>query len=107
MMTVGEDTLIDVVMINPAGGAVVLGSGDFLQLSARTLRTPTRQIFTARSASIAGGRHRITIAAGSTKALEPQRGEFDLWMVKGGVHTTLIPLSEFELAPGALGNNYT
>lgn len=107
-MTAGEDTRIDVKLINPVGGRVILGAGDFLQLTARTSRTPQRQILTKRStADGVGGDHQITIAADDTRNQEPQRGEFDLWMVKGAGRTTLIPLSEFELAPSALGKNYT
>lgn len=105
-MAVGDETTVEISLVSPQGGAVLLGVGDFLQLDLRTVSRPQRQILTARSAASSGGRQRISIAADATKNLLAQRGEFDLWMVRGGVRTQLIPLSEFSLAPSALGVNY-
>lgn len=105
-MTIGEDTLIDIRLINPVGGEVLLSGGDFVVINARTSRIPNRQIFTKRSTPIADGLYRITVAADDTKNQEPQPGEFDLWLVKGSGRAMLIPLSELELAPSALGKNY-
>lgn len=105
---VGEDTTIEISLINPVGGVVLLGSGDFLVLNARTLCVPTRQLFAARSVPISGQRYQISVDADDTKGLIPQRGVFDLWAVRGAGadRTDLIPLSELLLAPSALVNNY-
>lgn len=105
-LTVGDETTLEISLVDPEGGAVLLGTSDFLQLDLRTLSRPQRQILTARSAAIAGGRQRITIAADTTRTVLPQRGEFDLWLVRGGKRTQLIPISELMLAPSALGTNY-
>lgn len=104
-IVIGEDVSIVVDLVNPVGGVVVLGAG-YLQLNARTVSLPQRQILTARSTAAPTNRYAISIAADDTRSLQSQRGEFDLWAVRGGVRTALIPLSEFDLKPSALGVNY-
>lgn len=105
-LTVGADERIEILLINPVGAVVVLDSPDFLVINARTMAAPRRQILTKRSVPIANHRHAMIFAADSTKLLAPQRGAFDLWLVRGPERFTLIPLSEFLLLEGALGNNY-
>lgn len=105
-MVIGEDARLEISLISPVGGAMILGDGDFLQLNARTLSRPQRQVLTTRSSKIGSHRYAIVIAADATKNLSPVRGEFDLWLVQGAARVTLIPLSEFVLAPSALGINY-
>lgn len=104
--SIGEDVTLQISLIDSQGGAVALGSGDFLQLDTRTGARPQRQLFTARSVATSEGRQKISLAADATKTLLPQRGEFDLWLVRGGKRAQLIPISEFSLTPGALGVNY-
>lgn len=101
----GEDVTIDVSLVNPSGGVVILGTGEFLQLSVRTLSRPTTQLLTKRSAA-AGQRQRLTIAADDTKMVPAQDLVFDLWAVRGSARTLLIPTSELRLGPSALGRNY-
>lgn len=105
-LVIGDEARVEVSLINPVGGVVLLGGSDFLQLNARTVVVPQRQVLTARSTAISGGRQLISISADATKNLPAVRGEFDLWMVRAGARTALIQLSEFSLAPGALGANY-
>lgn len=104
-LVASEDVTIDVTVISPVGGLIVLGLGEFLVFTARTGSRPTRQLFSIRSTPSAQ-RHRFSIAGNMTKALLPQRGSFDVWAIRGSGRSTLIPLSELIIAPSALGNNY-
>lgn len=104
-LVAGSDETIEVSLINPVGGVVIVSAPGFLQLNCRSRGIPQRQVISRRSA-LSGQKHVITIAADDTKAVQPLRGEFDLWAIRGAQHTALIPLSEFTLAPGALGKNY-
>lgn len=105
-LPIGDATTIEVALINPVGGVVTLDAGEFLQLNARTLARPQRPILTKRSAVGASGRHAFTLASDDTAHLPPQRGEFDVWAVRGGDRTVLIPISEFGLTGSALGVNH-
>ena len=103
-MTVGETTTIRVTLINPVGGVVLLRAGEFLQLTARAARRG-RQLFTARSVADADEQV-IAMAASVTSGMIAQTGTFDLWSIRGAERSALIPVSEFVLAPQAVGNNF-
>lgn len=103
-MTVGETTSIRVTLINPVGGIVQLRAGEFLQLTARAARRG-RQLFTARSVADADEQV-LSMAASVTAGLLAQTGTFDLWSIRGVERSALIPVSEFVLAPQAVGNNF-
>lgn len=103
-LTIGESGDIEVLLINPVGGVVVLGNGEFLQHSARTLCAPTRQLYTVRSTP--GVNYRHSIALPLTSSFMPQRGTHDLWLIRGPEHISLIPLSELIISGSAIGNNY-
>lgn len=106
-ISLGEDMEIDVSLIDPVGGVVLLGGADFLQLTARSTGRPQRQILTARSTVLRQGVYRILIAAATTRVLMPQQGEFDLWLIRSaGAHIPLVRPSEFRMMPAALGLNY-
>lgn len=105
-LVVGETTEIDMDLVNPVGGVVLLGSGDFLELNLRTLSPPARLLLAKRSAATTGNRQRISIAAADTQLLSPQAGAFDLWAIRASARTCIIPLSELRLSPSALGRNY-
>ncbi len=104
-ISLGEDVRIEVTLIDPVGGMVILGGSDFLQLTARTTTRPQRQLFTVRSTPVRGGTYALEVAAGVTRPLLPVVGEFDLWLIRTD-HTPLIKPSEFRLQPAALGLNY-
>jgi hypothetical protein len=103
-LTLGESGDVQVSLINPVGGVVALDPGDFLQLTGRTLCAPTRQLFSYRSTPSTNHRHSIAIPM--TAAMTPQRGTFDLWLVRGPERIQLIPLSELTIVGSAIGNNY-
>ncbi len=106
-ISLGQDVEIDISLIDPVGGAVLLGGSDFLQLTARSTGRPQRQILTARSSVLRQGVYRLQVAGATTRPLMPQQGEFDLWLVRAaGAHVPLIRPSEFRLMPAALGLNY-
>ncbi len=106
-IALGEDVAIDVTLIDPVGGRLLLGASDFLQLTARSTGRPQRQILTARSTALRQGVYQIQIAAAVTRPLMPQQGEFDLWLIRAaGAHLPLIRPSEFRLMPAALALNF-
>lgn len=105
-LTIGESGDIQVSLINPVGGVVVIDPSEFLQLNARTLCAPTRQLFSLRSTPAAGFRHAIATPTTITATMTPQRGAFDLWLIRGPERISLIPLSELTIAGSAIGNNY-
>lgn len=106
-LVLGDSVVIDISLINPVGGVMLVAAPDeFIVLNARSLCTPSRQLLTARSVSVAGQKQRITLASDDTRRQTPQRGTFDLWVVRGSARTNLIPLSELVIAGSALGNNY-
>lgn len=106
-MVISEDTRIEVSLINPVGGVVLLGTNDVLILNGRTLCAPQRQLFSVESTPISGQRYLINFVGDDTRRLEPQRGTFDLWIVRDdGSRACLIPLSELVIAGSALGNNH-
>jgi hypothetical protein len=106
-LTTSEDVLIEIALVNPVGGAVVLrGNDQFLVLSARSLCAPSRPLFTARSVRAARERETIAILADSTKAMVAQRALFDLWLIRAGERTSVIPVSEMTISGNALANNY-
>lgn len=104
-LVAGSDETIEISLINPVGGVVIVDAPGFLQLNCRSRGIPQRQAISRRSVQ-SGQKHTIAITADDTKAVQPMRGEFDLWAIRSAQHTALIPLSEFVLAPGALGKNY-
>jgi hypothetical protein len=101
-----DDVTIDVLVINPVGGVIVLGEEEFLQLNGRTLTAPTRELFTRRSVPAAGHRNRVSISGDSTKILKVGRGAFDLWAIRASGRSCLIPTSELLIRGSALGRNY-
>lgn len=105
-ISLGEDTTIEISLIDPVGGRVLLGGSDFLQLTARTTTSPQRQLLTVRSAVTIPGLYAIQVAAAMTRPLLPVLGEFDLWLIQARSHTALVRPSEFRLLPAALGRNY-
>lgn len=105
-LVLSEDTTIDVQVINPVGGVIILETDEFLQFSARTLTLPMREVFTVRSSRIALHRQRVTITGDSTKNLKVGRGTYDLWAIRSSGRSCLIPTSELLLRGSALGRNY-
>jgi hypothetical protein len=106
-MVVSDDWSIEIDLVNPVGGTVTLSTGDFLVLNARSGCAPSRQLFSKRSVSAPNYRHRISMTGDESRALSPQVGTFDLWLVRGDRRSCLIPTSEIRILGSALGNNHT
>lgn len=105
-LVAGEDAALLVEVINPVGGAIVFSAGEFLQLTARTLVAPTRELFTCRSTSAPFQRQRVAITGDTTKLLTVTRGTFDLWAIRASGRSCLIQTSELLIRGSALGRNY-
>lgn len=105
-LVVGDEQQITVLLINPVGGVVRLESSEFLQLTGRTLCRPSRQLFTRRSTGTAQFQQLIEFTPTATATIQPQRGVFDLWLIRGPERISIIPLSELLFTGSALGNNY-
>jgi hypothetical protein len=105
-LVASEDTAIEVAVINPVGGTIAFGAGEFLQLNGRSLLLPSREVFTVRSTPIGNHRLQLTLAGDVTKLLKVGRGTFDLWAIRSSGRSCLIPSSELLIAGSAIARNY-
>lgn len=105
-LVASEDTTIDVQVINPVGGTIILASDEFLQINGRSLTLPFREVFTARSTPVASHRYRMVLTGDVTKLLKVGRGAFDLWAIRTSGRSCLVPTSELLIRGSALARNY-
>ena len=84
----GEDTTVRVTLVNRAGAPVVLGAGEHLVLSVRTVPTPASKRLLVKQSTPAPNKpthvYDIAIASADTRSLTMTRAIYDVVAVRSG-----------------------
>lgn len=99
----GEDVTLLIELVNPLGAPVLLGSGESLQWTARTLMAPAARPLLNKQSTADRNKYKIAIAAADTRAILPQRATHELWAIRGAGRVNLFPLSELVIGRSGLG----
>lgn len=105
VIVAGDAVTIRIELVTPAGAPVVLGDGESLAWTARTLDAAPRRLITkaATEAAPGSGRYVLELTTAETRLLPAGRAVHDLFALRGAARSVVIPPSELVIARSSLG----